>query len=187
MQVKVFKNKSFGKIRVIGDGENPLFCLSDVCKVLDLSTPAKIKKAILKEFELYELNSYSFDSGFGKKNFTMITEPQLYFILMRSDKPKAKPFRQWVVNDVLPSIRKQGYYIHTQPKSINIPESIPYREELANLIKAISEDHGIYFDRLKAFSIQQSFDEIKNEREITLKLSILKINETQITTTRRIR
>ena len=111
MQIQVFKNKSFGKIRVIGDSENPLFCLSDVCKVLDLSTPAKIKKAILKEFELYELNSYSFDNGFGKKNFTMITEPQLYFILMRSDKPKAKPFRQWVVNDVLPSIRKQGYYI----------------------------------------------------------------------------
>lgn len=51
MQIQVFKNKSFGKIRVIGDSENPLFCLSDVCKVLDLSTPAKIKKAIEFEFE----------------------------------------------------------------------------------------------------------------------------------------
>lgn len=186
MQMQIFKSKSFGKIRVIGNCENPLFCLSDICKILDLSTPAKIKKAILKEFELYELNSYSFDSGFGVKEYTMITEPQLYFILMRSDKPKAKPFRQWVVNDVLPSIRKQGYYIHNKPKDIDIPESIPHREEIKSLIKAISEEDGIYFDRLKAFSIQESFDEIKNEREITLKLSVLKINENQITTIRRI-
>lgn len=187
MQVKVFKNKSFGKIRVIGDGENPLFCLKDVCENLDIQNHKDIKKSLSREFGKGVDLIYPLQTNGGIQQITFITEPQLYFILMRSDKPKAKPFRQWVVNDVLPSIRKQGYYIHTQPKSINIPESIPYREELANLIKAISEDDGIYFDRLKAFSIQQSFDEIKNEREITLKLSILKINETQITTTRRIR
>ncbi|EMF1290810.1 hypothetical protein V2D99_001917, partial [Campylobacter jejuni] len=44
------------------------------------------------------------------KEFTMITEPQLYFILMRSDKPNAKHFRHWVTKEVLPSIRKKGYY-----------------------------------------------------------------------------
>ena len=60
------------------------------------------------EFELPLLNRASFDSGYGVKEFTMITEPQLYFVLMRSDKPKAKPFRQWVINEVLPQIRKQG-------------------------------------------------------------------------------
>ncbi|EDP6327182.1 hypothetical protein FW040_08665, partial [Campylobacter jejuni] len=44
------------------------------------------------------------------KEFTMIDEPQFYFILMRSDKPNAKPFRMWVTKEVLPSIRKKGYY-----------------------------------------------------------------------------
>ena len=52
----------------------------------------------------------------------MITEPQLYFVLMRSDKPKAKPFRQWVVNEVLPSIRKQGYYLSPNVESTLIAE-----------------------------------------------------------------
>lgn len=49
---------------------------------------------------------------------TFITEPQLYFVLMRSDKPKAKPFRQWVINEVLPSIRKTGSYTVNNSSSI---------------------------------------------------------------------
>ena len=187
MQVKVFKNKSFGKIRVIGDGENPLFCLSDVANNLEYSRGRDAKKALISEYGKGATTSRPLLTRGGKQLVDFIEEEHLYFLIMRSKKEQAKQFRKWICKEVIPSIRKQGYYIHTQPKSIDIPESIPYREELANLIKAISEDDGIYFDRLKAFSIQQSFDEIKHEREITLKLSILKINETQITTTRRIR
>lgn len=41
---------------------------------------------------------------------------------MRSDKPKAKPFRQWVVNEVLPSIRTQGYYLTPNVESTLIAE-----------------------------------------------------------------
>uniref|UniRef100_UPI0022EA2168 BRO-N domain-containing protein n=1 Tax=Campylobacter helveticus TaxID=28898 RepID=UPI0022EA2168 len=93
------------EIRIIKDesGE-PLFCLRDICDSLKMENPANIKNAILKEFELPILNICSFDTGYGIKEFTMITEPQLYFMLMRSDKPKARDFRQWVINEVLPSI-----------------------------------------------------------------------------------
>lgn len=122
MQLQVFEHKNLGNVRVIGDNENPLFCLSDVCEILELTTPAKVAESIKAEFELGELNSYSFDTGFGIKQFNMITEPQLYFVLMRSDKPKAKPFRQWVVNEVLPSIRKQGYYLTPNVESTLIAE-----------------------------------------------------------------
>ncbi len=122
MQLQVFEHKNLGNVRVIGDNENPLFCLSDVCEILELTTPAKVAESIKAEFELGELDSYSFDTGFGIKQFNMITEPQLYFVLMRSDKPKAKPFRQWVVNEVLPSIRKQGYYLTPNVESTLIAE-----------------------------------------------------------------
>ncbi|TNB54541.1 hypothetical protein FDW44_10080, partial [Campylobacter helveticus] len=81
-----------------------------ICDSLKMENPANIKNAILKEFELPILNICSFDIGYGIKEFTMITEPQLYFMLMRSDKPKARDFRQWVINEVLPSIRKDGSY-----------------------------------------------------------------------------
>lgn len=99
------------EIRVVKDenGE-PLFCLKDICESLEIQNNTDTKNIILKEFELPRLNLGSFDTGYGIKEFTMITEPQLYFILMRSDKPKAREFRQWVINEVLPSIRKSGTY-----------------------------------------------------------------------------
>ena len=136
MQLQVFNHKDLGQVGVIGDSENPLFCLSDVCKVLELTTPAKVAELIKAEFELCELNSYSFDTGYGIKDFNMITEPQLYFMLMRSDKPKAKPFRQWVVNEVLPSIRKNGYYINQNKNDRAKQEQI-----LHNLITELQDSN----------------------------------------------
>ncbi|MBD5164596.1 BRO family protein [Helicobacter sp.] len=122
MRLQTFTNQSLGNMRIIEDNENPLFCLSDVCKILEIQDTHKVKESVLKEFELSTLKVGSFDTGFGIKDFTVITEPQLYFILMRSDKPKAKPFRQWVVNEVLPSIRKQGFYSAPNVESALITE-----------------------------------------------------------------
>lgn len=109
--VILFENFELGKIRVKGDSENPLFCLADICKILELTTPAKVASAINTEFDKGgEFNSYPLKTTGGIQNFTFISESELYFVLMRSDKPKAKPFRQWVINEVLPQIRKQGKY-----------------------------------------------------------------------------
>lgn len=91
------------------EGE-PLFCLADVCEVLELTNPSSVAASIREEFELPKLNLGSFDTGYGEKDLIMLTEPQLYYVLMRSKAKKARPFRQWVVNEVLPAIRKQGYY-----------------------------------------------------------------------------
>ena len=95
-----------------------LFCLADVCTSLNLTTPAKTANQIKEEFELGELNSCSFDTGYGVKEFTMITEPQLYFVMMRSRAKVAREFRQWICNEVLPSIRANGTYTQKkeQPK-----------------------------------------------------------------------
>ena len=118
MQLQIFNHKDLGQVRVIGNNENPLFCLSDVCKILEIQDTYKVKEAVLREFELSTLEVGSFDTGYGIKEFSMITEPQLYFVLMRSDKPKAKPFRQWVVSEVLPSIRRHGFYAKEAQENI---------------------------------------------------------------------
>lgn len=110
MQLQVFQHKELGNVRVIGDNENPLFCLSDVCKVLELESVNKVANAIKAEFDGGELDSAPLQTKGGMQQATFITEPQLYFILMRSDKPKAKPFRQWVTSEVLPALRKNGIY-----------------------------------------------------------------------------
>lgn len=89
-----------------------LFCLADVCASLNLSTPAKTANQIKEEFGWGELNSCHLKDSLGRdQECTMITEPQLYFVMMRSNSKIAREFRQWICNEVLPSIRAQGAYV----------------------------------------------------------------------------
>ena len=54
----IFKNENLGEVRVIFIDNEPLFCLSDICRALGLTTPSAVANAIKAEFEGYELNSY---------------------------------------------------------------------------------------------------------------------------------
>ena len=47
----------------------------------------------------------------GGQEMTVINESGLYNVILRSDKPEAKPFRRWVTSEVLPSIRRHGAYM----------------------------------------------------------------------------
>lgn len=99
-------------IRVITSEDGViLFCLADVCASLNLTNATVIANQIKDEFELPKLNLASFDTGYGVKEFTMITEPQLYFVMMRSRAKVAREFRQWICNEVIPEIRKRGAYV----------------------------------------------------------------------------
>ena len=150
MNLEIFKNENF-EVRVAVDKNNePLFCLSDVCKVLELTNASVVKSAIISEFDDDLSLTYPiFDSLGREQNATFITEPQLYFVLMRSDKPNAKPFRMFVNKEVLPSIRKTGSY--TQ-KPLN---SIDYLQMQLNLMK--EQDRKIH-------ELEDKTDEIHKEQ-----------------------
>lgn len=100
------------KVRIELRGVNgPWFCLSDVCSVLELTNPSKIKEQLTNQgFEDALTLSYPIDSLGRKQEATFINESALYAVILRSDKPQAIPFRKWVCNEVLPSIRKTGSY-----------------------------------------------------------------------------
>lgn len=103
-----FNSKS---IRVSGSVEAPLFCLSDVCKVLKLNNSSHVISQIKDEFSTPTLNVGMVKRPDGSSiEATFLTEPQLYFVMMRSRSTIARDFRQWIVNTVLPSIRKTGGY-----------------------------------------------------------------------------
>ena len=105
-------------IRVVqNDKGEVLFCLADVCTSLNLITPAKTANQIKEEFQGGELNSYPLQTKGGVQQCTMITEPQLYFVMMRSNSKIAREFRQWICNEVLPSIRAQGAYVGNEIKN----------------------------------------------------------------------
>lgn len=94
----------------LNDKGEPLFCLSDICKILEISDPSNTSRQVKEEFETPVLNTGVIQRETGPVEATFLTEPQLYFVMMRSRSNAARPFRQWVVNEVLPSIRKIGKY-----------------------------------------------------------------------------
>ena len=105
-------------IRVVqNDKGEVLFCLSDVCASLNLSQSNKTANQIKEEFGGTELNSTPLKTKGGVQQCTMITEPQLYFVMMRSNSKVAREFRQWICNEVLPSIRAQGAYVGNEIKN----------------------------------------------------------------------
>lgn len=113
----IFKNENFGAVRVVYENNEPLFCLSDICKILDLSNNRMVAEAIKSEFEVCKLYLHPLKTNGGLQNFIMIDEPQLYYVLNNSRSAKAKPFRMWVNKEVLPSIRKNGSYDLKIPKT----------------------------------------------------------------------
>lgn len=131
--IQIFKKQELGQVRVAGDKDSPLFCLKDVCDVLGHTNHKMVKASIINEFGEGVNQTYPLETAGGIQQAIFITEPQLYFVLMRSDKPKAKPFRQWVVNEVLPQIRKTGSY--------SLPKT--YKEALAELMAQVEENEKL--------------------------------------------
>lgn len=74
-ELTIFNNDKFGNIRVQKDEDGePLFCLVDVCRALEIDNASQVKQQVCEEFELPILKISSFDTGFGIKDLTMITE-----------------------------------------------------------------------------------------------------------------
>lgn len=105
--VKIFENSEFGNIRVFIDEINePWFCLSDVCKSLDL-TPKGVNQRLSDEV----VSNYPIIDRLGRtQNALFVNEDGLYDVIFESRKPEARSFRKWVTSKVLPSIRKTGKY-----------------------------------------------------------------------------
>lgn len=118
------------EIRTIEKDGEPWWVLSDVCKVLGLSNPSKVAQ------RLDEDERSNFELG-RQGTAIIINESGLYSVILRSDKPEAKPFRKWVTSEVLPSIRKTGsYQIVPDTKQIHAGEVA----SLVRVIRSVMKD-----------------------------------------------
>ena len=110
-KVTIFKYEENKLVRTMNVSGEPWFVLKDVCDVLGLSTPARVAERLDSD-EVSQ--AHLIDSMGRSQEMTIISESGLYNVILRSDKPEAKPFRKWVTAVVLPSIRKNGGYIAGQ-------------------------------------------------------------------------
>lgn len=104
--IQVFNNPKFGELRTSGTPDKPYFCLVDVCRALELENHRQVKT------RLHEKGVITVDtltSG-GLQKVTFIDEPNFYRCVFQSRKDEAAIFQDWVFEEVLPTIRRQGFY-----------------------------------------------------------------------------
>ena len=110
MNVEIFKKENFEVRGGLINGE-PYFCLSDVCKILDIANSRDAKTRL----DLKGVATTDTLTNGGMQKLDFISEPNLYRLIFQSRKPEAEVFQEWVFSEVLPSIRKHGGYL-TQKK-----------------------------------------------------------------------
>jgi len=106
-QLQIFKSEDFGEIRASVVNDEPMFCLSDVCKILELTQPSKVRERLNQK----GVNNIPTLTNGGVQNLIYVNESNLYKVIFQSRKPEAEKFTDWVTDEVLPSIRKHGAYM----------------------------------------------------------------------------
>jgi len=114
-ELVTFTNHDIGEIRgFIKDGE-PWFLAGQVCRCLGIKNASQAVEAIDQKYKNAGVkgvcSTYTLlETAGGKQRITIIPEPFLYELIFNSRKSKAVRFRAWVACEVLPSLRKHGFY-----------------------------------------------------------------------------
>ncbi len=133
------------ELRSIVIENEPWVVAKDVCNILGIS---KHRDAISR-LDDDERGSVKVDTLGGKQKMVVINESGLYTLIMRSNKPEAKVFRKWVTSEVLPALRKKGYYAINNKKRNDYIDAraIPYAEREFNgfNIRFVKVDDVVWF------------------------------------------
>lgn len=130
-ELEIFKNEEFGEVRIIIVNNKPYFCASDVAKSLGYKRP---NDAISAHCRATVKHSIPISGKIQEVNF--IPEGDVYRLIMKSKLPSAEKFESWVMDEVLPTLRKTGGYINNVDLMINTYFSdIP--DEQKTLVKGL--------------------------------------------------
>ena len=184
--IQIFKYQS-NEVRTVEMNGEPWFVLKDVCEVLGVGN----NRMVADRLDADEKGVSQIDTLGGKQEMVVVNESGLYNVILRSDKPEAKPFRKWVTSEVLPSIRKHGAYMtpETLQAAILNPDTMiqlcqqlkAEQDKNAALTAANSQltvDRQImqpkadYFDELVDRNLLTSFRETAKQLDIKEKVLI---------------
>ena len=107
METSILQWKEGASVRMQMIKDEPWFAAKDVCELLGLDNSRQAVSR-LDDDEKGVINS---DTLGGKQELTFVNESGMYALIFQSRKPQARAFRKWVTGEVLPSLRKYGYYV----------------------------------------------------------------------------
>lgn len=111
-EIQVFNHEQFGQIRICQNEVKEWFCLSDVCKALEINNPRDVKKRLQQRGVVtIDTPTYNQHGAMVMQKMTYVDEANLYRCIFQSRKQEAEQFQNWVFEVVLPQIRRTGGYI----------------------------------------------------------------------------
>ena len=94
------------EVRTFVENEVPYFVANDVAKTLGYKNPSKATNDHCKK----AIETWGNDSLGRRQKFKIIPESDVYRLIIKSNLPSAEKFESWVMEEVLPNIRKHGMY-----------------------------------------------------------------------------
>lgn len=168
-EIAIFDNEEFGQVRVMGTPENPWFVASDVATALGYKKPRNAVKDHVDD----EDKTTALIQGSGsnyKTNAILINESGVYALIFGSKLERAKKFKRWVTSEVLPAIRKQGYY--------------GISHELTDAVKQLADQYGTICKAIELMAkTQQQTNDVLSVVADTVQLMAHHIMKPQPTTT----
>jgi prophage antirepressor-like protein len=138
------------EIRVSGSAERPEWVAADVGAVLGLEHTT-LSRRVAKLPETWK-GVYSIHTLGGQQQMLTVTEPGLYELIFRSDKPAAQRFRVWMFEEVLPSIRRTGSYSHSASQQVPDPQISQLIELAQTQVEVINEQQKMLAAALVSLS-----------------------------------
>ena len=173
-KLQIFNNPDFGEVRTLEKNGKVLFCGSDVAKALGYSRPNDALAAHCRYTVKCSIpHPQSPDKAI---EMSFIPESDLYRLVFSSKLPNAERFTDWVTEEVLPSIRRNGGYIAGQEqmspeelmaRALDVAHNIIRRLESENssltVKNAIMAPKADYFDQLVDRNLLTNFRETAKE------------------------
>lgn len=145
--LQIFNNEEFGEVRTAVVNDEPMFCLADICRVLEIKNVSDCKSRLRQKGIV---TTDTLTNG-GKQKMIFIDESNLYKTIFQSRKESAERFTEWVTSEVLPSIRKTGSYSKPLTTSEQIrllaqgnTELIERVDKVEDKITSIEEETPLY-------------------------------------------
>lgn len=162
--LQIFNSEEFGEIRTIEIDGKPYFVGTDVAKALGYSNP---RKAIIDHCKGVTKRDTPTSSGIQSMSY--INEGDLYRLIMKSKLPSAEKFESWVMDEVLPTIRKTGSY--QKPMTLEEQLQIVAKGtlEVKEEIRKVNEDLQEFKKDMPLLALEcQKITKAKNQKVVPL-------------------
>lgn len=153
-----FENKS---LTILGTVLNPLFVAKQVCLALGFKDTIN---AVKTHCDPEDVCKVEVQTNGGKQLVNCVNESGLYALIFGSKLPKAKQFKRWVTNEVLPAIRRAGRYEVPTGDTITNAQQVAIQQAVARRAKKTAVYYQTIYRAIKVRYQIPRYTELKQSQ-----------------------